>query len=265
MENTCFVNRLVSDVDNSDLLKLNEFRAILKKDAGGNARNIFGSVGLKITVLNGKTFGDGTTEKTLTSGGKVAIIPNATEDIVISFNDKNKITAFSQSSDSSGHYINAISNVEYFENLTNFGWTAGFDFNGYHLGYLPSLVNFGTNSNNKVAPRLKNLDPHDLVAANVPNLTGISGYIESTTYPMIDISNLGTLVKLTKINLNNDLFKGAIERLADAMVANGRTTGSLIIYGKGSSLDDGFTYNGELIAVDTYKTITFSDSGYTVE
>jgi hypothetical protein len=74
---------------------------------------------------------------------------------------------------------------------------------------------------------------------------------------------LGNLKSLTSVNVTNSSYiTGSIEGLASALVANGKTSGSLSVIGNGT-----ITYNGTAVPNGTAKTITFDQSvpnGYTV-
>lgn len=74
-----------------------------------------------------------------------------------------------------------------------------------------------------------------------------------------DIASLGTDIGLTRIECYNSGVEGTIEGIAEAQVAAGRTSGSLVVF-----YGNKISYNGEYPLDSATKTITFSDSGYTV-
>lgn len=90
------------------------------------------------------------------------------------------------------------------------------------------------------------------------NLTEISLVAGSNP---LNIEPLAALIKLTKINCNYGNFTGAVENIAQGMISNGRTSGTLKLYANYSSI----TYQGVNSGQGnkTY-TITFSGSSYTV-
>lgn len=76
----------------------------------------------------------------------------------------------------------------------------------------------------------------------------------------LNIEPLAALIKLTNINCSYGNFTGSVENLAQGMINNGRTSGTLRLTASYS----GITYQG--VETDQEKTyiITFSGSSYTV-
>ena len=93
---------------------------------------------------------------------------------------------------------------------------------------------------------------------NIATLTTLHLYQENVTG---DIVNLGKSTSLAFLYLFGTQCYGTIESLAEAQIANGRTSGTLELNGNGI-----ITYNGVAIPAGfaNKKTITFSNGSYTV-
>ena len=96
------------------------------------------------------------------------------------------------------------------------------------------------------------------VLNNIATLTTLHLYQENVTG---DIVNLGKSTSLAFLYLFGTQCYGTIESLAEAQIANGRTSGTLELNGNGI-----ITYNGVAIPAGfaNKKTITFSNGSYTV-
>lgn len=104
-----------------------------------------------------------------------------------------------------------------------------------------------------------------LVSTSTGDIKELSGLTTLTSLSLTyatnvtgDIKNLGGLVLLTNLGLYGTSCYGEINELASAMVASGRTSGTLTIVCGNSDI----TYNGESVSYS--KTVTFTAEGYTV-
>ena len=102
-------------------------------------------------------------------------------------------------------------------------------------------------------------DPFELYGdisefANSTNLTTFS--VRNST-ALGDVANLYKLKNLTMLRLESDYIFGEATKLLDDMFADGRTSGSLALHLEKTRC----TYNG--LAYATFRTITFSDDGWT--
>lgn len=80
-----------------------------------------------------------------------------------------------------------------------------------------------------------------------------------TNFATGSINNLGRLTKMTELRVAYTEVEGSLEAMAQAMVGNGRTSGSLVVKAKGSMV----TYQGYPLANTSY-TITFSGGSYSI-
>lgn len=76
----------------------------------------------------------------------------------------------------------------------------------------------------------------------------------------LNIEPLAALIKLTKISCTYGNFTGSVENIAQGMINNGRTSGTLQL----EASYTGITYQGNETNQEKTYTITFSGSGYTV-
>ena len=76
-----------------------------------------------------------------------------------------------------------------------------------------------------------------------------------------DIGYLGTLVNLTRLDINQTGISGALESFVENLYNNGRTSGSITIYG--ASTSPYVTFNGNSIT-GNQLTITFNANGAVV-
>lgn len=72
-----------------------------------------------------------------------------------------------------------------------------------------------------------------------------------------DISELGGLVNLVEININNSMISGSVNELGAKMFANGRTSGTINIYASGNN------YVKVNNAVFSQARLEFSATGFT--
>lgn len=92
---------------------------------------------------------------------------------------------------------------------------------------------------------------------NKKDLTDIS--LKAGSDPL-NIEPLAALIKLTKISCAYANFTGSVENIAQGMINNGRTSGTLEIFASYSNV----TYQGVETNREKTYTITFSGSSYTV-
>lgn len=78
-----------------------------------------------------------------------------------------------------------------------------------------------------------------------------------------NIEKLGELLSLTSINLGKTNISGDFGKLANAMFANGRKSGTLSLYLL-SAYNGNITYNGAKLPNDYTITATFTDTGVSV-
>lgn len=84
-------------------------------------------------------------------------------------------------------------------------------------------------------------------------------YLSAGSNPL-NIEPLAALIKLTKISCMYGNFTGSVENIAQEMINNGRTSGTLQLVASYT----GITYQGVETNQEKTYTITFSGSGYTV-
>lgn len=90
----------------------------------------------------------------------------------------------------------------------------------------------------------------NLMAFSAPWLNDLTG----------DIVEFGKCKSIAGIKINNtSKITGSIEALADALIANGRSTGLLKIVGNNK-----ITYNGTAVANNATKYVKFANGSYTV-
>lgn len=114
----------------------------------------------------------------------------------------------------------------------------------------PRIINFGVNTNGIITGDLS-------VFANISSFVNFTVNDKSVTG---DISNLGSSIGLQNISIKNTKITGSIETLCSALKNNGKTSGTLKIIGNGI-----VTYQNAAIQDGVSKTVTFTDSGYTVK
>lgn len=78
-----------------------------------------------------------------------------------------------------------------------------------------------------------------------------------------NIEKLSELLSLTSINLGKTNISGDFGKLANAMFANGRRTGTLSLY-LSNSYNGNITYNGAKLSNNYNITATFTDTGVSV-
>lgn len=102
------------------------------------------------------------------------------------------------------------------------------------------------------------------------NINDLSKSVAYTTinhigaiYSEGNIEKLSELLSLTSINLGKTNISGDFGKLANAMFANGRKSGTLALY-LSSAYNGNITYNGAKLPTDYTITATFSDTGVSV-
>lgn len=98
------------------------------------------------------------------------------------------------------------------------------------------------------------------IAEKFPNVQNLSiNYVPAGIYG--DIKELSKLINLYNLNVANQTYKieGSINALAEGMIANGRTTGTLEITCNGI-----ITLNETIVENNVKKIVTFQNGSYTV-
>lgn len=137
--------------------------------------------------------------------------------------------------------------------------------NKYKVKQLPSGNGISRSCNIAVLKHLIGLTDLSIEVASTGDIKELSGltnltkiYLNGATNITGDIKNLGNLILLGTLDLYGTSCYGEINELASAMVASGRTSGTLTVVCGNSDI----TYDGQSVSYS--KTVTFTAEGYTV-
>ena len=95
--------------------------------------------------------------------------------------------------------------------------------------------------------------------ADCPNNNYIQQFSGQSKLIEGNLKDLGAMTLLTYVAIADSSVTGDIIDLADAQISNGRTSGTLQVVGNGL-----ITHDGNVVANNSSKTITFSSGSYSV-
>lgn len=95
--------------------------------------------------------------------------------------------------------------------------------------------------------------------ADCPNNNFIQQFSAQNKFIKGNLKDLGAMTLLTYVTIADSSVTGDIIDLADAQIANGRTSGTLEVVGNGI-----ITHDGNVVENNSSKTITFSSGSYFV-
>lgn len=244
----CVINKIKESIDNANLKKLGIIEWTYNTIGLSEGKRTFvlgGEIGspLNVSISNESD----TTEYKLSKKGFISIVLPEASNISIKIDGKYYIESLGVNNGFNGFKFD-VSELVYNEHLKSI-------LQGEYYGSIDAfkdkaeLVTFDINDN-KIYGDISSL-------SNCININSINVYRNTNIYG--NIESLGKCTKLTSLNIANTILNGDISNLANKMVSNGRTNGTLKIICASKNI---VTYEGSIVT--SPKTISFSENGYNV-
>lgn len=231
MANDCLVETLKGSVLNDSLSRLGTLRIHINSNENPALIRFYCSKSLSVDVYGNGGFSYFTespdrtqTHKDVVANAQIDIYPKKNVEFDIYLSDKYAVTSLELLGDSHSNTLN-INELQYSYGLTILRSQGSSSYKS--TGFIDSF-------------------------AELTALTNISIYLNDITG---SIESLGKLTSLTTLNLATTLVSGSINTLANSMVSNGRTSGSLPILCNGI-----ITYNGSVVPDVGSKVVKFGTS-----